>query len=85
MKLIIFFFPLNSKGILAYLVGLVNWSFQNNVLMHSNTVKYRIRNSDHANDYKISIFVVTQNQMVRVVYSQSQMCDTVAKEVSVTL
>lgn len=63
MKLIYFFFyPLNSKGILAYLVGLVNWSFQNNVLMHSNTVKYRIRNSDHANDYKISIFVATQTR-----------------------
>lgn len=53
-----FFYPFSGKGILAYLVGLVNWSFHNSMLMQPHTVKYRIRNTDHAKDYKISIFVV---------------------------
>lgn len=53
--------------------------------MQTNTVKYRIRNTDYARDYKISIFVVAQTRYKGCVDSQSQLCDNVAKEVSVTL
>lgn len=53
--------------------------------MQPNAVKYRIRNTDYANDYKISIFVVTLTRSKGCVDSQSQVCDTVATEVNVIL
>lgn len=47
-----------------------------------STVKYRIRNTGHAKDYKISVFVQSHSRGKGCVDSQSQVCDAV--EVSVT-